>query len=112
MNLLLITFIIVMIYNYAEFPAEFLSRFYSLIFKQKISKYAVKLPKLLECSFCATFWATLLFQFLTSGTSIIIMLSLSLCCAFLSKPILYLITIIDKLFSKTLDRLKDIINKI
>ena len=112
MNLLLITFIIVMIYDYAEFPAEFLSRFYSLIFKQKISKYAVKLPKLLGCSFCTTFWTTLLFQFLTGGASIIVMLSLSLCCAFLSKPILYLITIIDKLFSKTLDRLKDIINKI
>lgn len=99
MNLILIAFIVVMVYDYTEFPRTFLSKFYSLIFRKHISKDMVKLPTILECSFCATFWSTLLFQLITKPitlNSVIVMVCLSLLCAFLTPFILSLINLINR----------------
>lgn len=67
-NIVIITFLIVSAYDMLNFPRELLSRIYSLVFRRYISPSDVKLPKLLDCSLCMTFWSTLIYQlFFTEG---------------------------------------------
>lgn len=116
MKLLFITIIIVMVYDYAEFPRTFLSRFYSLVFKRNVSKDSVKLPKIFECSFCASFWVTLIYQFFTINIPVSLglligMVMKSLICAFLVPHILHLINIIDRAMGIYLDEIDKAMDK-
>lgn len=112
--LFLITFIIVMVYDYAEFPRTFLSIIYGSILHRNISKDSVKLPKLLDCSFCASFWATLIYQLVFvsvfSINALILIIVKSLICAFLVPHILHLIRIIDATISVLLDKTEEFVS--
>lgn len=112
--LFLITFIIVMVYDYAEFPRTFLSTIYGRILHRNISKDSVKLPKLLDCSFCATFWTTLIYQLILLSVfninAIICIIVKSLLCAFLVPHILHLIRIIDETISVLLDKTEEFVS--
>lgn len=57
---LIITSCIVYIYDYVAFPRNFLARIYSIFTGKNISLDRIKLPKLLECSLCASTWSTLI----------------------------------------------------
>lgn len=57
---LIVTSCIVYIYDYVAFPRNFLARIYSIFTGKEISLDRIKLPKLLECSLCASTWTTLI----------------------------------------------------
>ena len=63
MNTLLLCLIIsgciTYIYNTVDFPHTFTARILSRLYKKEIQSQQVLLPKILECSLCATFWITL-----------------------------------------------------
>lgn len=63
MNILLLCLIIsgciTYIYNTVDFPHTFVARILSRLYKKEIRPQQVVLPKILECSLCATFWSTL-----------------------------------------------------
>ena len=111
----LITFIIVMVYDYAEFPRTFLATIYGHILHRSISKDSVKLPKLLDCSFCASFWTTLIYQLILLSAfninALILIIVKSLVCAFLVQHILHLIRIIDELIGVLLDKVEEFVSK-
>ena len=117
LEFILIPFIIVMVYDYTEFPREFLVRFYNIIlqpiFKHPLSKESIRLPKILECSFCATFWCSLILCLCTQPISgLIIWVAISLLNAFLSNYYYMLIMFLDNLFKKMFYKLNQLIQEI
>lgn len=111
--LLLIPYIVVMVYDYSDFPRTFLASVYSLMSKRTINKELVKLPKLLECSYCATFWLSLIYQLIVWDITlfnVFMFVSVSLGLAFVSPFIYAAINIVAKLFNyilyKTNEKIK------
>lgn len=109
---LYITFIVVMVYDYLDFFREFLSRFYSVILHRKVSVDSIKLPKILECSLCATFWLTLAAQIITTGEFAIVYIVISLLWGISTPIMLSVINISVKFINLTLKTLNDLMNKI
>lgn len=56
----LISAVIVYIYDIVNFPRSFASVILTRIFKRDITPNKIKLPKIFECSLCATTWVTLI----------------------------------------------------
>lgn len=108
---LYIAFIVVMAYDYLDFFREILSRIYSVILHRKVSVDAVKLPKILECSFCATFWLTLAAQIITTGSFSIVYIVISLLWGISTRYILNIIHITEGFANLILKKINDLINK-
>ena len=106
-----IAFIVVMVYDYLDFFREFLSRFYSVILRRKVYADSVKLPKILECSFCATFWLTLAAQIITTGKFVLVYIVISLLWGISTRYILATIKLVEEYINLILKNLNDLINK-
>lgn len=95
---LILTTSIVYVYDFLNFPREFLARIYSIILKEEVDPSRIKLPKLLQCSLCATNWSTLiLLLFLNYKLA-----PLCLFFSWLTGPVLQIINILDKLIHNIL----------
>lgn len=90
---IIITFAIVYIYDIVNFPKEFVARLLTIILKKEVKPLNVKLPKILECSLCATTWVTLILLLIFSPK----LCWLSLVFGWSTKHIYSFITIIDKI---------------
>lgn len=97
---LFLTIAIVYVYDFLNFPREFLTRIYSLLFNREIEASRIKLPKLLECSMCASNWSTLVVLLIFNWK----LAPFCLIFSWLTRPILQIINIIDKLIYKILHK--------
>lgn len=97
MNIFVTCFIIscaiVYIYDFVEFPKNLFKTFCSRILNKTVN--SVRLPKLLECSLCATTWITLIILLIFEPK----FCYLALVYGFSTKYILYTIQIVDNLLT-------------
>lgn len=93
---LIITIAIVYGYDVVRFVPELTSRIISRFTGLPVTAANVKLPKLLECSLCATFWSTLIILLIISPN----LCWLSIFYSFATKYIYYTFQIVDKALSK------------
>ena len=94
-ELIIIAFVIVAVYDYLDFTRELFSRICSLIFKRNVSVNSIKLPKLLECSLCMTFWTTLIYQLFMHQGAVLEKLAISMIIALCTPYIYALMKIIN-----------------
>ena len=102
---IIITFSISYIWDYVNFPNEFVSQIMSLILKRPVS---ITLEKPFGCSLCITTWTTLI---------ILLCLDPSLCWLSLffgmsTKYALYTIQITDKIISAVFINIERLLNKL
>ena len=105
LNLLLITTIIVYVWDFLGAPLQILASIYSILFGKEVTPDRVKLPKPWSCSLCMTFYITLLTQIIIlpfSFTGLINILFISLLFSWSTRPIYQIINILDKLIHNIL----------
>ena len=95
---LILTTSIVYVYDFLNFPREFLARIYSIILKEEVDPSRIKLPKLLECSLCASNWSTLILLLILNWK----LAPLCLLFSWSTRPIYQIINILDKLIHNIL----------
>lgn len=95
---LILTTSIVYIYDFLNFPREFLARIYSIILKEEVDPARIKLPKLLECSLCASNWSTLILLLIFNWK----LAPFCLLFSWSTRPIYQIINILDKLIHNIL----------
>lgn len=100
-DLLLINFIIVEVWDVLNFPNEIASKILNCLSKGKINNVTLKPP--LGCSFCLVFWVSLI-VLIVGNQPILYAITLSLLNAMLTRLMLYILNlfnnIVDILFSK------------
>lgn len=105
LNLLLITTIIVYVWDFLGAPLQILSSIYSVLFGKEVTPDRVKLPKPWSCSLCMTFYITLFTQIVIlpfSFTGFINIVFISLLFSWSTRPIYQIINILDKLIHNIL----------
>lgn len=105
LNLLLITTIIVYVWDFLGAPLQILAAIYSLLFGKEVTPDRVKLSKPWSCSLCMTFYITLFTQIFVlpfSATGFIYMIFTSLLFSWSTRPIYQIINILDKLIHNIL----------
>ena len=90
---LIITAAIVYIYDIVDFPHNLVARGLSWIFKKDIQPSSVRLPKIFECSLCASTWTTLVLFAIFDWR----LIPLCFVYGFITTYISSLINIVDKL---------------
>jgi len=108
LNLLLINFIIVYVWDILNFPNTIAGMLTALLTNDRIKHVELKAP--LGCSFCMIFWVSLIYL-LIEHLPILIAISVALVCAFSSKITLYSITLIDSIIDKVFRYIESVINK-
>ena len=104
---LTISVVIVYIYNIVDFPHNFIARLLSFLYKREIPPERVSLPKIFECSLCATFWSTLVILLVFQPYHWFF----AFIFAFSTKYIEFIITIIDRLLSKIFIKIIEFLQK-
>lgn len=99
---------IVYVWDYVNFPRNFLARLYSIIFKQNISPEYVKLPYLLQCSLCAVTWSTLILLLIFNWK----LAPLCLVFGWSTKYFLKIFDLVDKIFDISIKIIDFILEKI
>lgn len=99
---LIISFSFVYVYDVVQFPKEITSKILSRLFKKNIYPTSIKLPKIFECSLCATTWTTLILLLIFSPSYC------WLCFLFgwITKHIYSLFYLIDKFIEKLINELE------
>lgn len=103
---LIVTISIVYIYDWVEFPRTLIQHFTSIILKRDVKE--VRIPKLLECSLCASTWITLIILLFIKPEYCYV----CLLYGFSTKYILYAIQTIDNLLSLIFLSLEKLYTKI
>lgn len=105
---LVITASIVYGYDVLAFPRTFAARILSIVSGKEITPNRIKLPKLFECSLCASNWLCLIVLLILNWK----LAPMCLIFAYMTKPILYLYNLLDLLVDKIYKVIYNIINKI
>lgn len=92
---------IVYVYDFVGFPRQFVARLYTIFTGKEITLDRIKLPKLVECSLCATQWSTLILLAIFNWK----LIPLSFVFGWSTKHILTLFSIIDNIFTNILDKI-------
>lgn len=103
-----ITFTIVFAYDWVDFPHNFVARILSFFWKKDIDSNRIKLPKIFECSLCATFWISLITLLCVAPKYAFF----AIVAAFSTKYIYYTIKVFDALISKIFALLERLISKL
>lgn len=104
----LIAVSIVFVYDWVDFPHNFVARILSFIYKKPFYPDKVYLPKIFECSLCATFWTTLITILCIDYHYAF----LSILAAFSTKYIYYTIKVLDTLISHLFALLERLFSRI
>jgi hypothetical protein len=105
---LIVTIAIVWGIGYLDFPHTFVARILTLIRGKEVTPDRIKLPKLLCCHLCCTFWCTLVILLIMSPH----LCWFSMIFAFSTKYILYAIQLLDRVLTKVFILLERLCNKI
>jgi hypothetical protein len=107
-NLILINFIIVYVWDILNFPNTIAGLLTALLTKGRIKHVELKAP--LGCAFCMIFWVSVIYL-LICKLALLPSIAIALGCAFSSKITLYSITLIDSIIDKLFRWLDGVINK-
>ena len=107
LNLILLIIIITYVWDILDFPNKIAGILTAIITNNRISTVYLKPP--FGCSFCMIFWIAVVYLLL-SNISLLPAIAIALLCSFLSKPTLYIITILDRIIEKIFRYLEDAIN--
>lgn len=105
---LIITFAVVYITDFLGFFNQATARVLSIIRGKEIGIDRINLPYIFRCSLCQSFWLTLIVLLVMNWK----LCWISLVFSYLTKPILYLYTLIDLFVEKMYKVLYNLINKI
>ena len=103
---LIVSFSITYIWDFARFPEELADRIISFVTKGKINNIELKKP--FGCSLCMTTWTTLIILLCFDPC----WCWMSLVFGFITKYILYIIELLDKMISLVFVLLERLLNKI
>lgn len=105
LNLIIINLCIVYAYDIVNFPRNLVSKALTIILHRDVSPSIVKLPKLLECSLCATMWSSLLYLvicYVDSFDSFMVAMGLACLNSYLTTYTNYLFNLSNKLITTIL----------
>lgn len=100
LNLIIINLCIVYAYDIVNFPRNLMSNGLSIILHRYISPNLIKLPKVLECSLCATMWSSLIYlciAYVNSFDSFMVAAGFACLNSYLTTYTNYLINLSNKL---------------
>ena len=102
-NYLIITITLVFITDYAKFPAYLLARFSKWLGTKQIIHI-----KLLECSLCQTWWATIIYTLCAQNFASEVLV-MPVVCAFSTKFLAELMFIVEDIFFFLVEKIRSLL---